>query len=308
MLTIAFEQGRKSASLTAPEGARFVRLEDVIETGSDEVEVLMCYAKWLTEEHLSKFPNLKWVQTNTSGYDGADLEAISRRGLILTNSRTVFADSVAEDAVTKMMLLSRDVPLFAGYQQRGEWRKRPYETREVSGKTLGLVGAGAIGSEIIRLVSGFRMRVLVFRQNPGGTAGADAVFRGSDGLDEMLPQCDYVVLCLPLNADTEGLFDSRRIGLMKKNAFLINVSRGPIVVQEDLMQCLNEGVIAGAAIDVTSPEPLPSDSPLWHTKNLFLTPHQAATGDGVPARLQQLINDNTRAFLEGKPLRNVVLL
>src|SRR5579859_7698844 len=165
---------------------------------------------------------------------------------------------------------------------------------------------GSIGREFATRARALGMKVLGVRENPAkGTDGADAVFSPAQ-LDQLLPQADYVLLCTPVTPATTGIMNAARLGLMKPDAYLINVARGPLVDEAALLEALKSRRIAGAALDVFNEEPLPADSPFWALDNLLITPHTAAVTERLWERHYKLIAENLTRFLAGKPLLNEV--
>jgi phosphoglycerate dehydrogenase-like enzyme len=177
----------------------------------------------------------------------------------------------------------------------------------LAGATLGLIGLGSIGREVAGRASALGMRVIGAREHAEREKppGIDEVF-SSDRLDQMLPQCDYVVLAAPLTPATRGLMNARRLRAMKPDAYVINVGRGPLIAAADLVEALKERRIAGAALDVFEQEPLPEDSPLWNLDHLLITPHTAALTEKLWQRHYHLFCQNLRRYGEGKPLLFVV--
>jgi len=169
-----------------------------------------------------------------------------------------------------------------------------------------VVGMGSIGREFTARAKALGMRVLAVRENPTkGPAGADAVYSGAQ-LNEVLPQADYVLLCAPITPDTTGMMNRERLALMKPDAFLLNVSRGPLIDEPALLDTLRRRAIAGAALDVLIEEPLLPESPFWELENLFITPHTAAVTERLWERHYQQISENLKRFLAGKPLLHEV--
>jgi phosphoglycerate dehydrogenase-like enzyme len=165
---------------------------------------------------------------------------------------------------------------------------------------------GSIGREFTKRAKALGMKVLAVREDPKkGLGGADAVY-GSTQLDEVLPQADYVLLCAPVTPATTGLMDQARLARMKPEAYLLNVSRGPLIDEPALLRALQQRTIAGAALDVFVEEPLPPESPFWDLDNLFITPHTAAVTERLWDRHYELIRENLERFLQRRPLLHEV--
>ena len=207
-----------------------------------------------------------------------------------------------------MLMLARQSRTYFKFPEERVWASRSYynSSRSLYGKTVALIGVGAIGSEIAKRVEGFGMKVIGYSRSGRPAQGVEKVYTGEEGMKEAISQADFAVFLTPYSPETHHLINKTTLGWMKPSAYVINVSRGPVCDQEALASCLKEWVIAGAAIDVTDPEPLPSDSFLWDIPNLILTPHQASAGDIIDQRADELFLHNIKAYLEGEELWNLV--
>jgi phosphoglycerate dehydrogenase-like enzyme len=219
---------------------------------------------------------------------------------------------VAEHVMALIFALAKKIPPAAVLQQKHIWGQEAIwnegaRPREIAGATLGLIGVGSIGRRVAQMASAVGMRVIAVREHveKGNPEGVEAVFAPS-ALDEMLKQCDYVVLAAPLIAATQGLINADRLAMMKAEACLINVGRGPQVDEAALVEALCTRRIAGAALDVFEREPLPEDSPLWIVENLLITPHTAGLTEKLWQRHYELFSDNLRRYLTRQALRFVV--
>lgn len=231
--------------------------------------------------------------------------------VIISNAATVHAIPVGEHAWSLILALARRIPSAVRAQHRQEWaaeaiwdeRPRPFE---VGGRTIGIVGFGAIGREVAKAARGFGMRVLAVKRHPDrGAEQADEV-AGLDRLHGALGASDVVVIALPDTAETRGLIGAKEIAAMKPGALLINVSRGSVIDESELNRALRSGHLGGAGLDVTAVEPLPAESPLWTAPNLLLTPHLASATERLWPRHYDLLADNVQRYLSGQPLRNPV--
>ena len=254
---------------------------------------------------------LRWVHSLMSGVAQFSYPEMAASPVILPNAATVHAAPVAEHAWALILAMARRLPSAVRYQQQKQWAAvdiwretpRPFE---LSGLTLGLVGLGAIGSDIARKARAFGMRVVAVRRNPErGSDVADAVY-GPDGLPRLLAESDIVVLAAPSTPETRGLIGESELAQMKREALLVNVARGTLVDEAALCRALEEGRLGGAALDVTASEPLPADSPLWRAPNLLLTPHLSSATDRIWRRHIELLRENIRRYLAGEPLLNAV--
>lgn len=251
-----------------------------------------------------ELPTLRWVQTISAGVDAAVIAALRDRDVVLTNASGIFDRPIAETVLTYILMALKRMPEYAALQRERRWRKLAH--REAGGLTVGIVGLGSIGSEVARLCRALGMRVVALRRHPDrGAAPVDALWP-PERLDDLLAEADFVVLAVPLTPETEGLIGAAQLRRMRPEAWLINIARGAIVDEPALIQALQEGWIAGAALDVFATEPLPPESPLWSLPNVILTPHQSWSTPHLQEREAALFLDNLRRYLNGEPLLNVV--
>jgi phosphoglycerate dehydrogenase-like enzyme len=257
----------------------------------------------------ARTPNLKWIQGIGAGMD----RILNNEGLhdevILTNARGMIARPIGEWVIGAILAFAKRMPTWAERKREHDYTRMGLTTTSVQGKTVGILGFGNIGSEIGRIARVLDMRVLATKRSEHGGRGdeahADVVYPMSE-TDAVIEVSDFLVIALPLTGETHHFVDRRRIGLMKPRAYLVNVGRGPIVDQIALVDALRDGRIAGAALDVFDPEPLPKDSPLWDLGNVIFSPHVSGLVDDYQQRVARLFEDNMRRFLAGEELRNVV--
>jgi phosphoglycerate dehydrogenase-like enzyme len=247
-------------------------------------------------ELTKKMPNLKVLQMPNAGYDDA-LEFV-REGITLCNGRSIHDDSTAELAVGLTIASLRGFPDFVRNQDKSSWVH--VKNKSINDRRIGIIGFGSIGSTIAKMLSGFSVEIVPFTQS-----GRDNTTAISD-LDKHLPTLDVVILILPLTAESKHLFNAKRLSLMKDGALLVNVARGPIVDTDALVKELNSGRIT-AAVDVTDPEPLPSDHPLWQAKGVLISPHVGGNTTAFEKRARKLIESQLNLLAEGKPLNNVIV-
>lgn len=238
-------------------------------------------------------PGLRWVQGTFAGAGqqlaaaGLPREDVER--IIWTSSVGIHITPLGEWAMFGILALTKGLPRLEADKRAHRWAHYPVD--EVRGTTVLVVGLGEIGTEVARLAEAFGMNVLSTRRNAGD-------------LDALLPQADSVVITLPLTDETRGMFDRRRIGLMKPGAILVNIGRGPVVEEDALIDALRSGRLRGAALDVFETEPLPRDSPLWDLDNVILSPHTAAQSIHENERIVELFAENLRRYLAGEELRS----
>ena len=260
---------------------------------------------WPRPQDMKGAVRLKWFQTMWAGSDEYEGEGILPPGIMLTSSSGSNSQSVAEHMLACLLALCRRLPIYRDSQRAHLWKDEG-KMKTISGGTVLVVGAGHLGSAFAGLCRGLGARTVGLKRTVRGPVeGFDQVYP-MDQLDELLSQADVVVLVLPHSPQTAGLMDGRRLRLMKEDAILISAGRGTVLDQDALVQVMGEGKLWGAALDVTVPEPLPADSPLWDIPNLILTPHVAG---GMRLEITrknciQMAQDNLRRYLAGEPLRN----
>jgi glyoxylate/hydroxypyruvate reductase len=238
-------------------------------------------------------PELRWVQATFAGagqqLSAAGLAREDVERITWTSSVGIHITPLGEWALFGILALTKDLPRLEADKRARHWAHYPVD--EVRGTTVLVVGLGEIGGEVARLAEAFGMNVLWTRRNEGD-------------LDELLPRADSVVVTLPLTGETRGMFDRRRLGLLKPGAIFVNIGRGPVVDEEALIDALRSGHLRGAALDVYTTEPLPADSPLWELDNVILSPHTAAQSIHENERIVELFADNLRRYLAGEELRS----
>ncbi len=255
---------------------------------------------------------LRWIHSPSAAVHSLMIPEIVASDVIVTNARDVHGPVVAEHVIGLIFGLAKRLPSAFRYQLQGKWAQdemwcetpRP---REVAGATLGLIGLGSIGRETAWRAAALGMRVIAVREHtelPHEKSVAEVY--GPDRLDNLLSQSDYVVIAAPLTPQTRSLITADRLQQMKRDGYLINVSRGALVDETALCEALQRGTIAGAALDVFGKEPLPAESPLWRVENLLITPHTAALTEKLWERHYVLMAENLRRFIAHAPLLNLV--
>lgn len=279
------------------------------EAGSEQLASAQAVIGLCDAQTLAAAPSLHWIQTWWVGVEHCvAVPGLRERKIVLTNMQRTSAVPIAEHAVAMMLALGRGFPAYAVHQQAREWQRDDpgIRARELRGSTLLVVGLGGIGTEVARRAHGLGMRVIATRNS--SREGPDFVAKvGLSGeLPSLAAEADFIVNALPLTAATTGLFDARFFAATRRGAYFINVARGASVVTEDLVAALRSGQLAGAGLDVTEPEPLPADHPLWTMPNVLITPHVAADSDVQNERYLLLVTENLRRYVAGEPLLNVV--
>jgi len=273
---------------------------------------------------LAAAKHLKWVQLSSTGVNHLLEQPIMASDITVTTTRGIHATPMAEFVFGSLLSLGRHLDEMQRDQQAHLWKPLSYWEKkgglELRGRTLGIVGYGAIGGEIGRLAAAFGMDVLAIRRHPGqkrlvaggmlpGTGDpTEAIPRsvlGPAQLRDMLPQCDVIVLTVPLTSETVGLIGAEEMAAMKPSAYLINVARGPIVDEPALQRALRAGRLGGAVLDTFQEEPLPEESPFWDLPNVLLSPHVAPNSSFYNDRASDVFAKNLHRYLDGEPMLNV---
>ena len=271
---------------------------------AQDADVIMIANMPLKGEVIRACKNLKFINVAFTGVDHVDLAAAKEMGVKVSNASGYSTQSVAELALGMMLSLLRNVPQVEERCRAGKTKDGLVGT-ELRGKTVGIVGAGAIGQNTGRLCKAFGCKVIAYNHRP--KQAAEGTIDEFVDLDTLTREADIISLNCPLNDSTRGMFDAARIAMMKKTAILINVARGPVVDSQALADALNEGRIAGAGIDVFETEPpLDVNHPLLHTPNTIVTPHVAFASKESMALRAQIVFDSLDSFLAGKQV-NVIL-
>ena len=282
---------------------------DAIVTRAREADVLLTVRTPLVARTLKQLKRLRYVGAIFTGYDEIDLKAARELNVLVTNVPTYGTASVAQLVFALLLELCHHVALHSAATHAGEWSRSPdfsfWRTPlvELQGKTMGIVGFGRIGRHVAEIAIAMGMRVIAAdadRKEVPDWPG----FRWCE-VDELMAAADVVSLHCPLLPQTRGIINASSLSKLRPSSFLINTSRGPLVVEQDLADALNDGHLAGAAVDVLSSEPPPLDNPLLLAKNCIVTPHIAWATKEARARLIESAATNLRAFLDGRPV-NVV--
>jgi glycerate dehydrogenase len=283
--------------------------ENAIVPRAREAEVLLTTRTPLSAQTLMQLKQLRYVGVMFTGYDAIDLKAARERHVLVTNVPIYGTASVAQLVFALLLELCHHVAVHSAATHAGEWSRSPdfsfwkMPLVELQNKTMGIFGFGRIGRHVAEIAVAMGMHVIADdagRRDAPNWPG----FRWCD-VDELMSAADVVSLHCPLLPETRGMINAASLSKMKLGSFLINTSRGPLVIEQDLADALNSGHLAGAAVDVLSSEPPSPDNPLLHTKNCIVTPHIAWATKEARTRLIETVVANLRAFLDGRPV-NVV--
>jgi phosphoglycerate dehydrogenase-like enzyme len=247
---------------------------------------------------------LKWIQSSAAGLDHCLTPEVIQSPIVVTSASGLFANQVAEQTLALLLGLLRGMPTFFRAQQKREFIRRP--TKDLHEAKVGIVGFGGNGRRLAEILAPFRTEIYATDVYPIDRPVHVRELWPADQLDTLLSVCDIVILTLPLNQETTGLFDAVRLAKMKPGSLLINVARGPVVVERALVEALESGHLSGAGLDVTEVEPLPVTSPLWNLPNVMITPHVGAQSARRIDDTTRLVCENLRRYFSGQPLLNLV--
>lgn len=253
---------------------------------------------------------VQWVQVFFAGVEDCVSLPGMQSGVVLTNGQRLSSPTIADHTIALTYALLRGIDIFHGNQAQGDWDRSASNSLrgfgELSGRTMLVVGLGGIGTQVAQRANALGMRILATRGSR--REGPDYVeYVGlSDEAIKLATEADVVVNALPLTDSTRNMFDKAFFAAMKPSAYYVSVGRGQTTVTADLLDALNSGQIAGAGLDVTEPEPLPADHPLWNTPRVIITPHVAASSAETLERIQALVTENLRRYVAGDPLLSVV--
>lgn len=254
---------------------------------------------------LTNAKNLKWLHSFSAGVDRVLRPEVLASPIVVSNSSGIHATPIAEHVIGFMLLFTRRFYQTFKNQQNHIWNKDD-TIAELRGKTVLIVGMGAIGTEVARLVHAFGASALALARARRSKPAFVKELKTADALPRLLPKADFVVVALPHTKDTQHFFGTREFRRMKQTAVIINIGRGPLINERELINALQKKVIGGAGLDVTETEPLPGESPLWDMENVIITPHHSGLSEKYMDRAVELFCENLRAFARGKPLRTLV--
>lgn len=261
-----------------------------------DIDAVFCY-RFFCYNEISRFTSLKYIHTTSSGIDHMPLDYIHSHGIILNNARGVYSEPMAEFALGAVLQFYKCTNQLRIQQKLHEW-KMLETTRELSGRTVTIVGAGSVGTECAKRFSAMGCRCIGLCRHPDSGAPYYEIQMHIEKIDDILPQTDILLLTLPLTDETRGIIDFRRLCLIKHGAVLVNIARGPVADSSAVVQALKDGTLSGALLDVFDAEPLPADSPLWDVDNLIITPHSSFIAEHNPQRMFELVYKDTVNWLK----------
>jgi phosphoglycerate dehydrogenase-like enzyme len=267
-----------------------------------DIEVLLCFSPPMADHVVRDAPKLKWIQALGVGVDNiVDLPSLGAEVLV-TNVRGIHGAPVSEAAIAYMLSLARELPRAVHRQDESTWERWPATL--LDGKTVGILGVGSIAQHLAPICKALNMSVTGISSSPRDTAGFDRMVKRDD-LAKVAPELDFLVALTPLTAATRNIVGAKVLAAMKPTAYLINLARGGVVDDQAVMEALESGQIAGAALDVFAQEPLPADSPLWKTKNVSIFSHLGGYSHGYEDRAMPIIAHNMQCYLDGDPKKMI---
>jgi phosphoglycerate dehydrogenase-like enzyme len=289
----------------------FVNTEDPETLAEQIVDADALCSMRITSGLFRAAARMKWIHSLAAGIGGLMIPEVLSSEVLITNARGVFSTVMAEHTLGMILAFSRRLLDSYRLQQHHQWGRDALwalqpSMGEIRGKTLGIIGYGSIGREIATRARALGMRILALKKDPSkGVEHADHVLTLGQR-HELLKESDFVVLALPHTPDTKQVLGEAEFNVMKPSAYVINIGRGKLIDEGAMLSALQEGRIAGAALDVFSTEPLPEDHPLWEQPNVLITPHSAAIFPEFWPRSLALLAENIRRFRSGETLKNLV--
>jgi len=300
---LSWEQFKKYGDFTVYQRTK---PEQIVQRAKD-ADCLIINKSQITRDIIDNLPNLKYIGLQSTGFNAVDIKAANERGIVVSNIPSYSTNEVAQHVFALILEITNKTAMHSDAVHNGEWSACPdfcfwkAPLTELNNKTIGIIGFGAIGKKVSIIAQAFGMKVIANTPHPDYSF-EDVYFCS---LDELLEKSDIITCHCPLFDNTVKMIDKEAIAKMKKSAIFINTSRGPVVDDEALANALNNGDIASAGLDVLSVEPPSDNNPLLHAKNCVITPHIAWAATETRARLLVILEENLKAFLDGKP-QNVV--
>lgn len=263
-----------------------------------QAEVLITYGEDLTDELVAKAKSLKWIMVISAGLDKMPFKALQKKDILITNARGIHKTPMAEYTISMMLQVSRRTEELMGNQKQHKWDRKVPMT-EISGKTIGILGTGAIGSEVARLAKAFNMKTIGFNRSGGSVPNFDTIVN-QEGINKLYEESDFIVNVLPSTPLTEGFIGDEAFSRMKSSAVFINIGRGTTVAESELIEALRERKIHHAVLDVFEKEPLSEESPLWDMDNVTVTPHLSGISPQYQERAIEIFSDNLKLYRNNK--------
>ena len=304
LITGAFKYSKEQIEKLNSIGCETVFIQDEREKLDIDVsciEAVICNGLFLYND-ISKFKSLKFIQLTSAGFDRVDMEYIKNNNIEIHNAKGVYSAPMAEWVVLKILEIYKNSKKFHEQQINKKW-KMNFSITELSGKKIGFIGTGTLATEAAKRLQGFDVEVWGVNTTGHNREYFDKCF-ASDKMDEVFKNCDVVVVTIPATKDTLGIINKDKFEIMKDDSVFINVGRGNIINEKDLIKYMNK--FRGVALDVFENEPLDKNSELWEFDNIIITPHNSWASDKNEERTFNMIYDNLKNYIENKPLKNTV--
>lgn len=279
--------------------------QELVERIAD-ADMIICNKTIISEKTMKKTKKLKYIGLFATGFNNIDIDFAKQNGIVVCNAPAYSTEAVAQHTFSLILHFTNKISEYNSLVDNGEWINSetfsyfPLPITELNNKTIGLIGYGSIGKRVAEIAKAFKMNVLVFNRSKINDTTVSQV-----NFDTLLKNSDIVSLHCPLNEQSKEMMNKKAFSKMKKGAIFINTARGPIVNENDLKDALESGQIGGAGVDVLSTEPMNKSCPLFRAKNCIITPHIAWAAKETRKRLLKIVEENIKAFLNGKP-QNVV--
>ncbi|MFY0779476.1 D-2-hydroxyacid dehydrogenase [Peribacillus simplex] len=283
----------------------FIYQEEWTDEPLNEAEILITYGEDLNEEIIGKAANLKWIMVMSAGLELMPFKAIEERGILVTNARGIHKIPMAEYTIGMLLQYEKKLKQLMKNEREELWHRK-IEVGELNGKTMLILGAGAIGGEVARLGKAFRMTTMGVNRSGKPVESIDHLYT-LDNILEAVPEADYIVSVLPSTDETKGLLQKEHFKAMKETAVFVNIGRGDLINDEVLIEALEAGELAHAILDVFDPEPLGKGHPFWKMENVTVTPHLSSKSGEYLPRTFAIFEKNMREYLKaGKDFINVI--
>jgi phosphoglycerate dehydrogenase-like enzyme len=277
----------------------FIFCEDMMEADNylDQATVFVTYGEDMNEDTIAKAPNLKWIMVLSAGVERLPFQAIEARNILVTNSRGIHKIQMAEYTISMLLQVYRQEKEVIENEKQSIWGKVPVQ--EITGRTMLVLGTGAIGQEVARLAKAFRMKTIGFSRSGRAAESFDEVYQ-INHLVQKLPEADFVVSVLPSTNETKYLLQAEHFKQMKNDAVFVNIGRGDVVASDIILRAVQEKEIAHAVLDVFEQEPLPAEHPFWKEPNITVTPHISGKSPEYLPRALSVFRENLHKFLQAE--------
>lgn len=300
-----YREFRDKLHAMAP-NARFPTFADRDEMRAKIADADGLYGASPREDILDACPRLRWLHMRSAGVDRQIPDELAARGIVLTKGSGAYDTPISEHILAMMFAFARAIPRFIQNQRERRWDGGNRQFLQLANKTLGIYGMGSIGTELAKKANALGMTVYGIALRPRPKPDFVEALWTPERKEDLVRVADFLAVCCPLTDATRDCFGAGEFALMKPTAYIFNIGRGGTIVTDALVEALRENRLAGAGLDVTAPEPLPADHPLWDMPNVIITPHVSGSSDGTDAAANEIVLENIRRFAAGEPLLNVV--